>query len=155
MGSEWNCHREALNMGALGGSVWSWLGQEVSQGTWELTLPSLFPGADKQVCKECTARAGSCSGIPAPTSRRWSLFSRSFILWDDSWLSCQEGRGFQRGRQPPTRPSVCTDRPGSLATRVFPGWPQGGDGEPGLTFRPSGQFLPWGEHWTESQKACR
>lgn len=106
MGNEWNCHREALNMGALGGSVWSWLGQEVSQGTWEITLPSLFPGADKQVCKECAARVGSCSEIPAPTSRRWSLFSRSFILWDDSRLSCQEGRGFQRGRQPPTRPSV-------------------------------------------------
>ena len=32
-------------MGALGWeweSAWSWLGQEVSQGTWEITLSSLF-----------------------------------------------------------------------------------------------------------------
>lgn len=60
-------------------------------------VPLKSQGPDKQVCKECTARQGGCSGIPAPTSRRWSLFSCSFILWVDSWLSCQECRGFQRG----------------------------------------------------------
>lgn len=76
------------------------------------------------------------------------MFSCSFILWDDSWLSCQECRGFQGGGLLP-RPSVHSL--GSLATRVFPGWPQGGEGEPGLTIRPSGRFQRWHEHWTASQ----
>lgn len=36
---------------------------------------------------------------------------------------------------------LCTDSPGRLATRVFPGQPQGGKGKPGLVFRPFVQFL--------------
>lgn len=43
------------------------------------------------------SKSGNCAGTPAPSSRRWSLFCRSFFLWDDSWLSCQECRRFQRG----------------------------------------------------------
>lgn len=71
-----------------------------------ISVPLKAQGPDKQVCKECTARQGSCSGIPAPTSRRWSLFSRSFILWDDLWLSCQQCRGFQR-RGAATESPIC------------------------------------------------
>lgn len=58
-------------------------------------------GLDKQVCKECAAaRQGSHSGIPAPTSRRRGLFSSSFILWDDSLLSCQGVQSYREEGQP-------------------------------------------------------
>lgn len=40
---------------------------------------------------------------------------------------------------------------GSPATRLFPGWPQGGGGEPGLAFGPSGPFLCGEEHWAGSR----
>lgn len=46
---------------------------------------------------------------------------------------------------------LCTGSAGSLVTRVFPDWPQGGEGEPGLMIRPSGRFQRWHEHWTRSQ----
>lgn len=45
VGNEWNPYQDMWNMGALGWereSAWSWLGQEVSHGTWQTTLSSLF-----------------------------------------------------------------------------------------------------------------
>lgn len=54
-------HRDVLGMEALGDSAYRCLGQEVSQGAWEIKLPALPSrslGPGKQVCKECAARPG-------------------------------------------------------------------------------------------------
>jgi hypothetical protein len=39
-----------------------------------------------------------------------------------------------------------TAGPGSLASGLFPGWPQGGAGEPGLASPPPGRLPRWEEH---------